>query len=74
MKVGPTVRICLLSEGASEVAGGAFDGADVDGGVESGAVVATEPFLAGAGADFSEPIWARLARLALDVVIFSFAK
>ena len=46
MKVGPTVRICLLSDDALEGAAGAF-------GVGSGAVAATEPFLAGTGVDFA---------------------
>lgn len=50
MKVGPTDRIVLLSEGASEGA------ARVLGGVDAGSeepVVATVPLLADAGVDFA---------------------
>ena len=42
MKVGPTVRICLPLDDASEGAAVAFCGV-----AEAGAVVATVPFLAG---------------------------
>src|ERR1700684_3961146 len=51
MKVGPTDRIVLLSEGASGGAAGVLGGGAVDAGSEP--VVATEPFLAGAGVDFA---------------------
>jgi hypothetical protein len=51
MKVGPTDRIVLLSEGVSGAAAGGFG--DAGAGVVSAPVVATVPFLAGAGADFA---------------------
>src|SRR5579862_9255262 len=45
MKVGPTVRICLLSEDASDVTGAL-------GGAGSGAAVVAAPFLPDAAFDF----------------------
>ena len=52
MKVGPTDRIVLLSEGVSGAAAGGFGDAGA-GVVVSAPVVATVPFLAGAGVDFA---------------------